>query len=217
MTDYLTEEEQVAQLKRWVKEYGLTVLLGVVLAFIIVSGWNYWQSYRTKNLLHASAIYDEMLTLIVQNNSQAVTDHAQKLIKHYSNTPYAQMAALALARQAIALKQYGPAQTQLNWVITHSKNPAIREIARLRAARISITEKKPDAALTLLATVDDKSFNSLINEIKGDAYLELQNKTAAKHSYQLALQELPNAAMLRPILQMKYDDLITPRDPYEKV
>lgn len=207
MTEYLTEQEQVQQLKNWIKQYGLTVLTGIVLALFISSGWRYWQSYRNKVLSHASVIYDEMLTLRAQNNIEGASASAKKLISHYPKTPYAPMAALMLARQAVFNKNNAEATTQLNWVLDHSKDSALREITRIRLARLFIAEKNSKAALNLLEKVDDKSFIGLVNEVRGDALLSEKNVNAARDAYHLALSQIPNAEINRPILQMKYDNL----------
>lgn len=207
MTEYLTEEEQIKQLKNWVKEYGFTVLFGIGIALIIMAGWNYWQNYHNRMLEHASVAYDEMLMQRAQNNSTGALKQAKKLIDQYPKTPYADMAALMLARNAVLKKDYAEAHKQLDWVVTHSGTDPIRTVARIRIARIFIAEKKPDAALAILAKNVDKEFLGLIDEVRGDAYLAKQDLAAARKAYQLALTEIPNAEETRPILQMKLDNL----------
>jgi len=209
LTEYLTEQEQIQQLKTWIKQYGVTILAGIVIAVVITSGWHYYQNHRNKVLLHASAVYDEMLTLRAQNNTKDSIVQAKKLLRHYSNTPYAQMAALMIARDAALNKNYSEAATQLTWVIDHSKDRSLREIARTRLSRILIEENKPDDALHLLKKLDDANFIGLVDEIRGDAYLAKNDRAAARTAYGLALNEIPNAEETRPILQMKYDNLAT--------
>lgn len=209
MSDYMTEQEQIQQLKNWVKQYGYTILTGILLALLITGGWQYWQHYREKKLVHASGVYDEMLTLRAQGNSADAIVQAKKLLSHYPHTPYAQFAAMILARDAVLKKNYPEATKQLNWVIDNSKDPSMRQIARLRIARIFITEKKSKEAIDLLATVDDKNFSGLINETKGDAYASINKQLEARKTYALALKELPNAEVTRPILQMKLNNLAT--------
>jgi predicted negative regulator of RcsB-dependent stress response len=207
LTEYLTEQEQIQQLKTWLKQYGLTVVLGIALALIMTASWRYWQNYQNKIRMHASNVYDEMLSLRAQNNENGAIVQAQKLLTHYRKTPYADMASLLLARDAVLKKEYPEAIKQLNWVIDHSKNPSITEIARIRTARILLAEQKPDAALDLLEKMDDKNYLGLIDEVRGDAYLIKQDLSSAREAYQHALQELPNAEVARPILQMKYANL----------
>ncbi len=209
MTEYLTEQEQIQQLKTWVKQYGPTIILGIVIALILSTGWRYWQNYQNKILIHASNVYDEMLTLRAQNNEEGATVQAKKLLAHYRKTPYADMASLLLARNAVLKKDYPEAIQQLDQVMNHSKNASIREIARIRTARILLTQQKADEALALLNKMDDKNYLGLVDEVRGDAYLVKKDPDAARKAYQLALQELPNDEVTRPILEMKYANLTT--------
>lgn len=209
MTEYLTEQEQIQQIKNWVKQYGMTVLAGVALALVVTTAWHYWQDYRNKILSQASMAYDEMLTSRAQNNTESASAQAKKLLSKFPKTPYAQMAAFTLAREAVLKKNYPEAITQLNWILDKSSEHAVKEIARIRMARILIMQKKPDDALDILKKIDDKSFVGLVDEVRGDAYLAKQDNTSARQSYQVALTEIPNAETGRPILQMKYDDLAT--------
>jgi predicted negative regulator of RcsB-dependent stress response len=209
LTEYLTEQEQIQQLKSWVKQYGLTVIFGILIAVLITSGWQYWQNYRYKILTHASAVYDEMLSMRAQNNAHETTVQANKLITHYPKTPYAVMAALVLSRNAVVDKNYPEAINQLNWAKNHSKNSSIKEVARIRIARILIAEKQYNAALATLETIDDASYLGMVDEVRGDIYLAKQDNASASKFYQLALQELPNADISRPILQMKLANVTT--------
>lgn len=207
MSEYLTEQEQIQLIKNWIKQYGPTILGGILLALLISWGWRYYQNYHNNNLIHASSIYDEMLTLRAQNNMDNALTQANKLISHYPKTPYAQMAAFLLARDNVSKKDYQGATTQLNWVVSHTDNTAIKEIARIRIARVQIASQKPDAALDTLQSVDDKTFLGMVDEVRGDAYLAKNDLPSAKKAYGLALKELPNAEINRPILQMKYENL----------
>jgi predicted negative regulator of RcsB-dependent stress response len=207
LTEYLTEQEQVELLKSWIKQYSLVIIAGVVIAVIAISGWRYWQQRQNKILSHASAVYDEMLTMRAQRDSQNTLIQAQKLFDHYPQTTYGQMADLMLAREAALKKNDAASKKQLHWVLDKSRIPALRQIVRLRLARILIAEQQPQEALRLLNKVEDARFNGLTDEIKGDAYLALKNIPMARQSYQQALSELPNAEVIRPLLQMKYDNL----------
>jgi predicted negative regulator of RcsB-dependent stress response len=207
LTEYLTEQEQIQQLKTWVKQYGLTILTGILLAVALSTGWRYYQNYQNKALLHASAVYDEMLTLRAQNNADGAIVQAKKLLRNYPKSPYAQMAAFMLARDAVIKKDYPEAVTQLNWVVDHSKNHSIQEIAQIRIARIQINDKKPADALATLKKLNDKNFIGMVDEVRGDAYVAMNDNSSARKAYELALQEIPNAEVTRPILEMKYDNL----------
>jgi len=207
LSELLTEQEQIQQLKDWVKQYGLTIVLGIVLALIITSSWRYYQGYRNKQLARASSVYDEMLAARSQNNSEAATASANNLITKYTRSPYANMAAFMLARAAVLKKNYPEAKEKLNWVIDHSSQNSVREIASIRLARVQVAEKHYDEALTTLNNTSDEAFKGLADEVRGDAYLAKNDVASARNAYKLALTELPNAEVTRPLLQMKFDNL----------
>src|SRR5476649_2349529 len=113
----MTEEEQIEQLKNWIKQYGLSILLGAALAVFMVTCYHYWEQYQVRILTHASGIYDEMLTARAQNNPTSLANakvQAEKLLSHHAKTPYAQLAAFMLARDAVIQKKYAEALEQLN-------------------------------------------------------------------------------------------------------
>lgn len=209
MTEYLTEQEQVELLKSWIKQYSMVILIGLIVSFVAISGWRYWQQREYKIITHASAVYDEMLAMRAQNDAAGTLIQAKKLFSHYPQTVYGQMAAFMLAREAVEKKDYGKAEEQLNWIVKRSGDASLRQIARLRLARVLIAEQKPEEALKTLQKIEDNNFNGLIDEVKGDAYLAMKNSNKAREFYGLALSELPNAEVMRPLLQMKYDNLTT--------
>jgi len=207
LTDYLTEQEQIEILKSWIKQYSLVILAGVLIAIVTISGWRYWQQRQYKILSHASSVYDEMLSLRAQNDSSAALVQANKLFDHYTQTTYAQMAAFMLARTALINKNFTEAEKQLRWVLQTSSVASFRQIARIRLARLQIALQKPEAALQELNKVEDENFAGMIDEVRGDAYLAMKNTNNARESYKKALDELPNAEVIRPVLRMKYDNL----------
>lgn len=203
----MTEQEQIELIKSWIKQYSLFVIIGVCIAAAAISGWQIWQKRQNKTLFHASIIYDKMLSMRAQNNTHATTAEAKRLSTRYPKTIYGQIAMLMLARDAVIKKDYPVAEKNLVWVINESKDKTFRQIARSRLARLLIEENKPKEALLELDKIDDPNFLGLINEIRGDAYLAMKKPQEARTAYQTALQSLPNAEVIRPILQMKYDNL----------
>jgi predicted negative regulator of RcsB-dependent stress response len=209
----MTEQEQVEQLKNWVKQYGLTVLAGIVMACVLLFALHSWQRYHTRQYLHASGIFDEMLAYKAQNKPAEANVQANRIIDHYPRTPYAQMAAFLLAKEAVANKNYTESIQQLEWVIKHSNTLLIIQLAKIRIARIQVLQKKPEAALVTLNQITDKGFRGLADTVRGDIYVNTNDSQKAKQFYQLALQELPqDETTLRPLIQMKIDNLTTVSD-----
>ena len=209
LTDYLTEQEQIELLKSWIKQYSRVILFGVLLAVLCISGWRFWQQRELKITTRASRIYDDMLSARAQNDTQATAVQAKKLSSRYAKTVYGDLAFLMLARDAISKGEHQKAIKPLNDVITHSKTQGIRQIARLRLARVYLTLNMPEKSIATLEKIDDATFLGLIEEVRGDTYVLMKKNNLARQSYQAALKALPNADEIRPLLQMKFDNLAT--------
>ncbi len=202
-----TEDEQVERIKKWIKQYGLVIILAVVVGLGGGMGWRYWKKMQVVHALQASQYYEMMLTQYSTGHSQQAQQAARKLQKDHSSSPYAALAGLFMAKQAVEQQHYQVAVKSLQWVIKNSEVPALKQVARNRAARILIAEKQPKQALQLLNKVSDRAYKAAIDEIRGDAYVALNETSQARDAYQLALQEAPKDAANRPILEMKFHQL----------
>lgn len=207
MDTYLSEQEQIARIKGWLQQNGLTLLIILALAATLSFGWHRWQSNKERALTHASVRYQQLLNDLAQNNITAAHDTADYLIKRYPQTAYASLAKLIQAKLAIDNKAFALANTQFDWVIKHAKSTSIKQIARIRKARVLLTLEQPQTALTLLQKIDEPGFIAMIEAVKGDSYNALGQIDNARVAYQIALQNLPTTQSMRPLIQMKLDNL----------
>lgn len=207
MSVYATETEQIEQLKRWWHQYGKSTLAVVIVGFLISWGWHAWQKQHERLLQTASVVYERLLTSIIRDDQAALDQQANRLFQHYPHTPYAQLAALILARKAVYNGDLDAAEKKLNWVMKHGENSALKQLARVRQARILAAKDKPKEALALLKKVDDKAYLPLVYDAKGDIYMQLGDKTAARDAYQSAIKVLPTYEIMQPLILMKLDDL----------
>ena len=202
-----TEAEQIELLKRWWGEYGTAAIIGIILALILGFGWRYWQQHHEQQLAHVSMRYEELLTSVVNGNTDAVENNANGLIERYPHTAYTQLAALQLARQDVYQNKLADAETKLTWVRQHGDDPALREVARLRAARVYLADNQAQKALDVLNKIDDKAYQPVALEVQGDVYAAMGQNDKARDAYQQALKALPEFAVMQPLLQMKLDNL----------
>ncbi len=207
MSVYLTEEEQIEVIKKWWKKYGNHVLTAIIIILLAFTGWRWWQARHYKILTQASAAYESMLSSVASNDPTGVTAEANTIISNYPATNYASLARLMLARQAVYANAYKKAEQQLQTVVAKGDDQAIKQIARVRLARLLLAEKQPQQALTILQTVNAPSFLPLIEEVRGDIYLAMGNKTQARTEYSQAMTKLSAAGMGRKLLEMKLNDL----------
>lgn len=207
MDVYLTEEEQVEQLKRWWKQYGLSIIVGVALGLLIMYGWQAWQAHQTRHAKKASIAYGQLLAKVDEGNADALIRQGKQIIKSYPETPYAAFASLFLASQAVSTSKLDEAESHLRWAIEHTHFTAIKQIARVRAARVLYAEGQADKALQMLDDVDDPNYAVLTNEVRGDILQGIGKSKEALVAYEKASAAGLESQMLRPLLDMKLNNL----------
>ncbi len=207
MDTSLNEFEQAEQVKQWLKKYGPSIVIGILVGIAFLYMWQYWQHRQVDRSTHASEAYDQLVIDASKHNATAIRAQATQIIKDYPKTPYAAMASLILAKQNVADKHYATAEEHLQWVMQHSKISALQQVARLRAARVLDQQQQPQQALDLLNTVNDKSYLALVDQVKGDILLEMGQVDQARAAYQTAMAAANDSAMLQSVLQMKLNTI----------
>ncbi|GAB4290293.1 MAG: tetratricopeptide repeat protein [Thiohalomonadaceae bacterium] len=207
MEIYRTEEEQVEALKDWWKENGRSVIVGAILALAAVFGWRYWQDTTRSRAEAASTLYQQMLMQLDAGEGREVVETARRIIAEHAASPYAALASLTLAQQAVDQGDLDGAAAHLRWVMDNAKVGEVRILAQMRLARVLIAQGRAEEALQQLATVAGGSYTVLVEEAKGDAHLALGRRAEALKAYQTALAAAADVPAKQQILRMKVDDL----------
>lgn len=201
-----TEEQQVEELKKWWKENGSSIITGVVLGLAALFGGKAWFAYQDRIAENASNHYAIMMGGLERNNAQLVTEKAGVLIADFSSTPYATLAAFALAKLKTEADELDAAQAQLQWVIDNTGSDVFRDTARVRMVRVLIARGDLDAAEAVLAQPSSgKEFELLFSEARGDIHMARGDTSAAEAAYQQVLAQTDSSAPGRRLLQLKYE------------
>jgi predicted negative regulator of RcsB-dependent stress response len=205
----LTDDEKLAELKKWWRENGGSIITGVVLGLAVLFGTKAWFAYQGREAENASNVYTMLMAAMERGDEQLVSEKAGMLVSDYTGTPYATLAALALARINIEADELAVAQSHLQWVIDNTRTDVMRETARLRLARVMIAMDNPEGALALLdQAVPDPVFEPLYTEVRGDVDIARGDLDAANKAYQTALSLTAGDAPGRHLLQLKYDSTL---------
>lgn len=205
----LTDDEKLAEVKKWWGENGGSIITGVVLGLAVLFGSKAWFAYQDRKAETASNIYTTLMVALERGQNQIVSEKAGVLVSDYTGTPYATLAALALARMNIEAEELAVAQSHLQWVIDNTRSDLTRETARLRLARVMIAMDNLDGALALLDQAGpDSSFDPLYTEVRGDVDVARGDLAAASKAYQAALAITASDAPGRHLLQLKYDSTV---------
>jgi len=210
------DEEQVENLKRFFKDYGVPVISGVLLAAAVFAGWKYWSIQRMDDSTKAAAVFQDMLGAVQRSQlnpadkaaSIDVQRYAKTLRDDYVKTPFAASAGLLVARQAVDRSDFKEAEKQLQWVLEQKPEEGVRVLASTRLARVLTAQKKYDEALAVLSKETDAGFKPTVEELKGDIY-QVQGKIPeAQKAYLAAVDALQaRDEERRPLLEMKMADV----------
>ncbi|MBN8766386.1 MAG: hypothetical protein ABT22_04610 [Thiobacillus sp. SCN 64-317] len=203
----LDEQERMDELKAWWKRWGSLVMVGLAVAIAAAAGWRYWQNHTVTQSLEAAVLYEKLTQSLVTNDTKDAREAGSMLIEQYKGTAYAPRAALLLAKLNAKNKDLKSAQSQLEWVLANSKEPAIKDLARLHLAGVQLDQKQYDAALKTLAGSHSDAFAFRFEDLRGDVLMAQDKKDAARAAYQAAFGKMEQDNPYRSIVELKLDAL----------
>ncbi len=207
MDIYASDEEKGEEIKRWWRENGLSVMLGVALGIAVLVGGRYWLTQKQVQSINASSLYQHSSQLVAEGNSTEATTLVDELFSDYASTPYAVFAAFEMAKDAVEKGDLTRAKPYLDWVIEHATLSGQRDIARLRLSQLLLAQGDYQQAIALVEQAEASAFASLFDELKGDIYMAQGQLTDAATEYKAALSALEKNASRGVILKLKLDDI----------
>jgi predicted negative regulator of RcsB-dependent stress response len=204
---HATEEQQVEAIKNWWKENRWSVIGGIALGIVVLFGGRAWVEGQNSYIESAFSEYQNMLNDISEGKSEDAEKKGANLLGQYSDTPYAPLAALALANIKLEKGDLVAASSHLRWALDNAKQESVKHETRLRLGKLLLAENKTSDALNLLNVTDTGMYTPAYEHLKGDIYVKEGKLESARTAYSRALMELSPASPDRKILQMKLDDL----------
>ncbi|WP_299074904.1 tetratricopeptide repeat protein [uncultured Paraglaciecola sp.] len=201
MEQYETEEQQIEAIKRFWKENGVALVVGALLGLGGLVGWRYYNDSQIAAKEQASFAYEKASEQLLKG--EAGFSQANTFIDSHSDTGYATLMALEMAKQAIERKDLVEAAKQLEFVANNASLSAIQSVAQLRLARIQLEQGELELALASTDKITDPAFKGQSQEIKGDVYLAQQLFDKARAAYSAALETNTRDQ----VLKMKLDNL----------
>ena len=217
----LEEQEQLAEIKAWWKQYG-NLLTNVLLAAVIaVAAWQGWNWYQRSQAGQAAMIYNGLQGAVQAKDSQKIKASTGELLEKFGGSKYASLGALTAAKALFDAGDAKTAKVQLLWVAEHGEKE-LRDLARVRLAGLLIDEKAYDQALKQLEGEVSPGFEARFADVRGDVFFAAGRKAEALAAYREAFDSLDaitkgmssakqrpgqSTAVYREIVQQKIDAL----------
>lgn len=215
--EYLTDDERVEELKKWWKENGKSILLGVALGLAILYGWRWWVDYKNNQSIQASVLFMQAEQSLREKKPEELKAVTDRIMKDFDGTPYAVDSALLIAKENIENGKLDEAKTHLQWAYDHAKTADMKQLSRIRLARVLHSLGEDDAAMKLISAADAGSFLAAFEELKGDIYHKQGKDDLAREAYLKAKAASGDAVQGNPTLLLKLDDVaVAESDPGAK-
>jgi predicted negative regulator of RcsB-dependent stress response len=196
-----TEEEQLNELKSFLKKTWKLILAVLIIGLVTVWGWKYWQSHTHQGLEEASNKYDNLLTKLDSKNLDSVKELVA--FSESEHNTYSVLAAFEAAKFYVDnAKDYAAAQAVLESAITKTKDEVILDTLYTRIARLQYQQALFEDSLQTLDKVKSEGWAAIVNDIRGDIYVKLARYNEAGQAYNMALASQP-APALETNIQMK--------------
>jgi predicted negative regulator of RcsB-dependent stress response len=204
----LEEQEQLAQLKAWWDRYGNFILTVITVALLGFAAYNGWQWYQREQAAKAAGVYAQLEKAVQARDAEKAGALADMLMRDYSRTAYASLAALQAAHVQADAGKAERARESLQWVIDQGSQGELRAIARVRLAGVLLDEKKHDEALKLLTAPDLLPAQAVaVADRRGDVLVAQGKLAEARAAYAEALAKADAQHPLRQLIQLKLDAL----------
>ena len=206
MNEYETEEQQIDALKKWWKENGNSLVIGLFVGISGLFGYRYYNDMQHQHAMQASDLYMSIVqNVALEKDVEQTVDMNNQLINEYSDTPYAALSSMVLARSEYKKGNKDTAAAQLELAMKHASDDMVAHQARFRLVNIYIEQANFDAAAALLDSKHDPAYDAQYAELKGDLLAAQGDTEKAKVEYDRAI-ELQGSAVSR-WLQLKRDNL----------
>ena len=149
---FLSQEEQDERAKKWLKDNGLAITLGIALGFGGIIGYNHYKDSVVQNAEQASNLFSTTVEYINDSKIADISAQVSKLKEEHADTPYASKAVLIKATQ-LADTDLDAAYAELQWVIDNAPEKGLEHTARIRQAKIKMSQGELDQARALLLSL----------------------------------------------------------------
>ncbi len=184
------EHEQSQRVQHWLRENGLSLIMGVALALAAIFGWRQYLEYQSGQAHLASDYYTAVqLELEEDRLEDAIAQH-QVMRESVPSHSYTVLAGMLIAARQVEDGALQPAIDQYRDLLANQELESLEPIARLRLAQLLAATDQASEGIAVLVGDAPFGFEALWLETRGDLLLDQGQLQPAEQAYQQALDQL---------------------------
>lgn len=204
---FLTPEEQDERARKWLKDNGPALGIGIALGLAAIFGFEQYKNNAQTQAEQASALYQAALVKVNDSSLSDISAQVAELKENYASSSYAAKAALLKAKK-LSISDLDAAYQELDWVVNNAKESGLQHTARIRQAKIKLSQGDLEGAKALASVSPTQGFESNYAEILGEISAREGNSQQAREFFQQAIDSLPSAqSTYSQLLRLKLDRL----------
>ncbi len=200
------EHEQGERVRKWIREYGVSIVTGLVLAVGGIFGFRYWQDQQAEQQMVAASLFSVIQAEVEQGRHEEARAQFEALQSQAPRSAFTGLSAMMLASAMIEDGRLESAARLYREILEQRRMESLWPVTRLRLARVLEAQGDLSEALELLEAVEPPpGHEPAWAELRGDLLLGLDRPADARAAFEDALQAGDDGAMTRRLLQMKID------------
>ena len=205
--EFETEEQQIEAIKKWWKEYGVTIAVGLLLGLVGVFGYRYYIERQEFQMAETSDAYETVLAILnEQNDNEKFITEATAYNVDYKDTIYSNLLSFQMAKLAVNDDDLDTAGQHLKDILKSPQHGTIEHFARIRLGRVMLANDQADDALALIADAVGDEYRASYEMLRGDIWLSKGDRTRAHQAYAAAKAKASDGPV-NPNLEMLLSDL----------
>lgn len=211
--DAYDDYEQSERLQQWLRQNGISIVVGILLGLVLIFGYRQWRNHQAKSRAEAAAQFNALTDAYAAGKGSQADGMVGVLIKEHPDTAYAVFAASARAANDVDNGKLDAARQSLEWAQAHAEGEhgALKSLISMRLARVELAQGQAQQALAALSTIPDTQYAALRGELRGDVLVKLGRTSEARKAYQAALDAFGKDAPQTNSVRMKLENLASAR------
>jgi len=207
MDAYVSEQEQVEQIRRWWKNNGTALMLGLALGIGGLGAYRYWDATQSARAESASQNYEQLIEMAAAQKLDDAIKAGHAIIESYPDSVYAKLSGLLIAKMAVEKNDYPQAKAELQRLLDDDGHGQLANVARERLTRLLLAEGKPDDAFKMLEAIPVIAGEDSVAELRADVLAARGDIAGARTKYLEALASADKLGLDHDSIQLKLDNL----------
>ncbi|MDT8408514.1 MAG: tetratricopeptide repeat protein [Wenzhouxiangellaceae bacterium] len=184
------EHEQGERVRKWLRENGFSIAMGIALALAAIFGWRQWQDYQSGQALLANEYYAAIQRELDAGQLEIAASQYAEMRDAVDQHGYVALAGMLVAAGHVEADDIEAAASIYRTLLESGQWEALKPLIRFRLAGLEGSNGEHEQALARLEGDPPEGYAGLWLELRGDLLFDLGRLEQAAEAYALAVDQL---------------------------